>query len=119
LILDVSHNKEGIKATLKSLKLSENAKLTILFGASQDKAIEEMITLFPKNAEIHLCTFKNERSQTMERLLEIKEGNLKIEAVHLDVNKAIKQLLSKLNKADTLLVIGSFFLISDVKMHLD
>ena len=116
LILDVSHNKEGIEATLKSIKLSENAKLTILFGASQDKAIEEMITLFPKNAEIHLCTFKNERSQSIERLQEIKERNLNIKAVHQEVNQAIKQLLLTLNKQDTLLVIGSFFLISDVKV---
>jgi len=116
LILDVSHNKEGIKATLKSLKLSEDAKLTILFGTSQDKAIEEMITLFPKNAEIHLCIFKNERSQTFERLQEIKESNPKIKAVHQEVNQAIKQLLSTLNKQDTLLVIGSFFLISDVEI---
>ena len=116
LILDVSHNKEGIEATLKSLKLNENAKLTILFGASQDKAIEEMITLFPKNAEIHLCTFKNERSQSIERLQEIKERNLNIKAVHQEVNQAIKQLLPTLNKQDTLLVIGSFFLVSDVEV---
>ena len=116
LILDVSHNKEGIEATLKSLKLSENAKLTILFGASQDKAIEEMVSLFPKNAEIHLCTFKNERSQTFERLQEIKQSNLNIKAVHQEVNHAIKQLLPTLNKQDTLLVIGSFFLLSDVEI---
>lgn len=115
LILDVSHNKEGIKATLKSLKLSENAKLTILFGASQDKAIEEMLSLFPKNAEIHLCTFKNQRSQPIERLQEIKERNLNIKAVHQEANLAIKELLPTLNKQDTLLVIGSFFLISDVE----
>jgi dihydrofolate synthase/folylpolyglutamate synthase len=117
LILDVSHNKEGIEATLKSLKLNENAKLTILFGASQDKAIEEMVSLFPKNAEIHLCIFKNERSQTFERLQEIKQSNLNIKAVHQEVNQAIKQLLPTLNKQDTLLVIGSFFLISDVEIN--
>jgi dihydrofolate synthase/folylpolyglutamate synthase len=115
LILDVSHNKEGIQATLSSLKLVENTKLTILFGVSQDKAIEEMITLFPKNAEIHLCRFKNERSQTFERLQEIKESNRNIKAVHQEVNQAIKLILPKMNKQDTLLVIGSFFLISDVK----
>jgi dihydrofolate synthase/folylpolyglutamate synthase len=117
LILDVSHNKEGIEATLKSLNLSENAKLTILFGTSQDKAIEEMVSLFPKNAEIHLCIFKNERSQTFERLQEIKQSNLNIKAVHQEVNQAIKQLLPTLNKQDTLLVIGSFFLISDVEVN--
>lgn len=115
LILDVSHNKEGIQATIKSLKLSENTKLTILLGASQDKAIEELITLFPKNAEIHLCTFKNERSQTFERLHEIKKSNLIVKEVHQEVNVAIEELLPKLKRQDTLLVIGSFFLISDVK----
>lgn len=115
LILDVSHNKEGIQATIKSLKLSENTKLTILLGASQDKAIEELITHFPKNAEIHLCTFKNERSQTFERLHEIKKSNLIIKEVHQEVNVAIEELLPKLKRQDTLLVIGSFFLISDVK----
>ncbi|NBR13686.1 MAG: bifunctional folylpolyglutamate synthase/dihydrofolate synthase, partial [Crocinitomicaceae bacterium] len=73
IIIDVSHNKEGIEATLNSLHLLDKTKLTILFGSSRDKDIDAMIKLFPKNAEIHLCMFQNERSQNIERLTEIKE----------------------------------------------
>lgn len=117
VILDVSHNKEGIEATLNSLNLGDNEKLMILLGASQDKAIEKMLALFPESSVIHLCTFKNERSQTFDKLLEIKKLYPKIQAIHKDVNQAIEQILPTLNKQDTLLVIGSFFLISDVNMN--
>lgn len=116
IILDVSHNKEGIEATLNSLPLSDKTKLTILFGASQDKDIDAMIELFPKNAEIHLCTFQNERSQSIERLTEIKEKNSSVLAVHQDVNRAISELSEQMQPTDLLLIIGSFFLISDVQM---
>lgn len=116
IILDVSHNKEGIEATLNSLLLSDKTKLTILFGASQDKDIDAMIELFPNNAEIHLCTFQNERSQSIERLTEIKEKNSSVLAVHQDVNRAISELSKQMQPTDLLLVIGSFFLISDVKI---
>lgn len=116
IILDVSHNKEGIEATLNSLQLSNKTKLTILFGASQDKDIDAMIELFPKNAEIHLCTFQNERSQSIERLNEIKEKNSFVKAVHQDVNLTISELSEQMQPTDLLLVIGSFFLISDVKI---
>ncbi len=119
LILDVSHNKEGIEATLKSIPLSSYQKTHIVFGTSQDKDIQAMLDLLPKEAQIYLSTFNNERSQQFEKLQEIQAKNWNIKATYKDVNQAIEEIIPKLTEADLLLVIGSFFLISDVKMNLD
>jgi dihydrofolate synthase/folylpolyglutamate synthase len=119
LILDVSHNKKGIEATLKSLALSSYQEIHIVFGTSQDKDIQAMLDLLPKEAKIYLSTFNNERSQKFEKLQEIQANNWNVKATYKDVNQAIEEIIPKLTEADLLLVIGSFFLISDVKMNLD
>jgi len=115
IILDVSHNKEGIEATLNSLKLSTYVNVHIVFGTSQDKNIHAILKLFPEYVKIHLCTFKNERSQTIETLQEVKNHNNSIISIQQDVNEAITKIKKELKADDLLLVIGSFFLISDVK----
>jgi dihydrofolate synthase/folylpolyglutamate synthase len=113
IILDVSHNEDGIKATLKALNLNPKGKLLVLLGCSNDKDINLHINLFPENTTIYLCAFSNERSRKFEEYQILKNQNPKIKEVFEDVNLAIRKLKERLSKEDTLLVIGSFFLIAD------
>ena len=116
IILDVSHNLEGIKATLESIQLAISGNLFILYGASADKNVEEIISNFPKDAIINLCQFKNERSLSFEELKRIKNKDNRIDKVIENVNEAITEIKSKMTENDSLLVTGSFFLIADVEM---
>ena len=116
IILDVSHNLEGIKATLESIQLAISGNLFILYGASADKNVQEIISNFPKDAIINLCQFKNERSLSFEELKRIKNKDNRIDKVIENVNEAITEIKSKMTENDTLLVTGSFFLIADVEM---
>jgi dihydrofolate synthase/folylpolyglutamate synthase len=116
IILDVSHNLEGIKATLESIQLAISGNLIILYGASADKNVEEIISNFPKDAIINLCQFKNERSLSFEELKRIKNKDNRIDKVIENVNEAITEIKSKMTENDSLLVTGSFFLIADVEM---
>lgn len=116
IILDVSHNLEGIKATLESINHSRTGNLFILFGASADKNVEGIISQFPNDAIIHLCTFNNERSLSFEELKRIKNKDYRIDKVIENVNEAITEIKSKMTENDSLLVTGSFFLIADVEM---
>ncbi|MFY7668179.1 MAG: bifunctional folylpolyglutamate synthase/dihydrofolate synthase [Crocinitomicaceae bacterium] len=116
VILDVSHNLEGIKATLESIQLAISGNLIILYGASADKNVEEIISNFPKDAIINLCQFKNERSLSFEELKRIKNKDNRIDKLIENVNEAITEIKSKMTENDSLLVTGSFFLIADVEM---
>jgi dihydrofolate synthase / folylpolyglutamate synthase len=113
IILDVSHNEDGIKATLKELNLNPIGKLSVILGSSNDKDILLHMNLFPKQASISLCVFKNERSRKIEEYQIMKSKNPKIKEVYDNINLAIKTEKEKLSPEDTLLVIGSFFLIAD------
>ena len=113
IILDVSHNEDGIKATLKELNLNPIGKLSVLIGSSNDKDINLHLNLFPNKANIYLCAFNNERSRKLEEYKMLKSQNPKIKEVFEDVNLAIRKLKGRLSKEDTLLVIGSFFLVAD------
>lgn len=113
IILDVSHNEDGIKATLNALIINPKGKLVVLLGSSNDKDINLHLNLFPENTTIYLCTFTNERSRKFEEYQNLKNQNPKIKEVFEDVNLAIRKIKETLSKEDTLLVIGSFFLIAD------
>jgi len=115
IILDVSHNEDGIKATLNALILNPKGKLVVLLGCSNDKDINLHINLFQENTTIYLCTFNNERSRKFEEYQILKTQNPKIKEVFTDINIALTKLKKLLSKEDTLLVIGSFFLIADYK----
>ncbi len=113
IILDVSHNEDGIKATLNALIINPKGKLLVLLGCSNDKDINLHLNLFPENTTISLCAFTNERSRNFEEYQILKIQNPKIKEVFADINLAITKLKKLLSKEDTLLVIGSFFLIAD------
>lgn len=113
VLLDVSHNVDGLRATLVYLK-QQNRKVKVIFGASKDKDIKSMLTLFPKDYELNLCTFSNERSVSLEELKEVKSSNEQIQTIHRDINAAIEYCVQQLNYNEVLLVTGSFFLIADV-----
>ena len=113
IILDVSHNEDGIKATLNALIINPKGKLLVLLGCSNDKDINLHLNLFPENTAIYLCAFNNERSRKFEEYQILKIQNPKIKEVFADINLAITKLKKLLSKEDTLLVIGSFFLIAD------
>jgi dihydrofolate synthase/folylpolyglutamate synthase len=112
--LDVSHNQDGIRATLKDLNNFRFDKLHIVYGASQDKNVPEILSLFPEKATIHLCAFQNNRSLKKEVLQELMHSNQRIQSISTNVNSRLKELLEKVSNKDLILVTGSFFLLADV-----
>jgi len=112
-IMDVSHNFDGIKATLESIEIASNTKLHIVYGTSADKDLDSIFTLFPKNALYYFTEFNNERSATSIVLLE-KSQQFKLNSTFFkNPQKALIEAQKSANKEDTILIFGSFFLISD------
>ena len=112
-IIDVSHNFDGIKATLESIENLCSGNLHIVYGTSSDKDLKSIFTLFPEKARYYFTEFSNERSAKMEEL-QAKSKAFKLSGQFFkNPKEALKQAEDSANKEDTILVFGSFFLISD------
>jgi dihydrofolate synthase/folylpolyglutamate synthase len=112
-IMDVSHNYDGIKATLGSIIKLNKGKLHIIYGTSSDKDIKSIFSLFPEEASYYFTEFSNERSAKLIQLMEeSKEFKLKSN-FFLNPKEALKNAQLSVKKEDTILVFGSFFLLSD------
>jgi dihydrofolate synthase/folylpolyglutamate synthase len=115
LVVDVSHNKEGVSATMKALNDFSFEQLHIIYGASQDKNVEEIVGVFPEDAQIYLVTFSNNRSMEEQQLKEFMKKDARIQSVSTNVNTLLESLRSSVSPKDFILVTGSFFLLSDLK----
>lgn len=113
LILDVSHNVDGIQKTLESIQHINQGQLHIIYGTSSDKNYEEIVDLFPSDAQLYLSTFTNLRSISIEQIKELIEKKQMDAKYFSNVKEAINAAQLTANKEDTILVFGSFFLISD------
>ncbi|MFM1946532.1 MAG: hypothetical protein RL207_815 [Bacteroidota bacterium] len=118
LYLDVSHNQDGIQATLKDLRNIHFENLHIVYGASQDKNVGSILSLFPKETTIHLCEFRNNRSLKTPDLARLKQSDPRILSVSNDVNATVKKLMSEVSNQDLILITGSFFLLADIDLDL-
>jgi dihydrofolate synthase / folylpolyglutamate synthase len=113
-IFDVSHNPAGIFASMESIQKLNNGRLHIIYGTSADKDVLSILQLFPKDANYYFTEFSNDRSINIDLLKSYSEQIWKTNCKFFtDPNIALADAQLHANHEDTIVVIGSFFLISD------
>ncbi|MES2588127.1 MAG: folylpolyglutamate synthase/dihydrofolate synthase family protein [Bacteroidota bacterium] len=117
IIIDAAHNVAGITQLMQNIKLESFEKLHIIYGASNDKNVNEIIDLFPKDCELYLCLFFNQRSLSFEQLEKLKIENERNFGVFTSIIDAFTFVQRTVNENDILLITGSFFLLSDFFEH--
>ena len=55
IICDTAHNKEGLQYTLQQLKQENYQQLHIVLGVVNDKSLDGILSLFPKEAIYYFC----------------------------------------------------------------
>ena len=118
IIIDAAHNEAGIKILLKELQDTPHEKLKFIVGSSGDKDLKKLISNLPSTSEINLCVFKNERSTTYNELSELAAEIGAVKKVYKEINAAINEIVSDTLYNETIVICGSFFLISDIKLSL-
>ena len=113
LILDVAHNVDGIKELIKVIEKIKTGSLHIIYGASADKNIIEILPLFPKEATLYFSEFTNSRSLKIADINQNSNFNKLFKEKSENISPLLNKLKSTVNKEDTILITGSFFLISD------
>ena len=56
IIADVAHNKEGLGFTIPQIESHYYARLHLVLGFVKDKAVDEILQLFPHDAHYYLAT---------------------------------------------------------------
>lgn len=114
VIYDVSHNTDGIAQSLASIKrgMSSKGKLYIVYGSSSDKDLSQIATLFPTEANLFLTSFEHPRAADSTQL-EAAFGIHNFSSLHFFENPLLAQeaALKTASQEDTLVVMGSFFLL--------
>lgn len=113
ILLDAGHNADGIQALLHSMP-SNGGRLHVLFGASADKDIQSVLSLFPSDTYFTWTQAKVVRAMEAERL---KNEALKLGysgKAYQSAQKGFKAVKQMLSSEDILLVCGSVFLVAEV-----
>ncbi len=110
IFLDVSHNEAGIRETLGHFTRDE--RLTVVYGGSSDKDLDAIFGLFPKTFRYFFTTFPGGRSAGLEDLERLGSKYDLNANYFTDPQKALLEAKETVNKEDTILIFGSFFLVS-------
>ena len=115
IILDAAHNTMGIQRFILDIQRKYNGKnVRVLYGASNDKDLSEIVNLFPQDWEYYLTEFNSMRSTKIEEFRansKIKQLNVKY---FFDAKKAFIEAKELDFEKDMLLVFGSFFLLEEI-----
>ncbi len=120
IIFDSAHNPEGIQNFLSEFKKGNDkySRRILLFGVMRDKSIKEMLlNLHEYFDEIHVTQMNFERSCKVEEILKIA-GEIKLDVIpEYDPVNFIMEF-SKQNVKNCLVVIGSMYLLGEIKTFL-
>jgi dihydrofolate synthase/folylpolyglutamate synthase len=113
-IADTAHNVDGLKEVMSQIKTLEYNKVHIVLGVVDDKSLETILPLFPKNATYYFCKANIPRALDQKELKEIASTyNLSGES-YISVKEAYNQAQFKAKNEDLIFVGGSTFTVAEV-----
>jgi len=114
VICDTAHNSHGLKIVLNQLQKEKFDRLHIVMGVVNDKDLEDILPLFPKNARYYFCKPNIPRG--------LEQGILKTQAAKFDLNGEIYNSVSNAYAAalenakneDLIYIGGSTFVVAEI-----
>lgn len=123
--MDGAHNPDGIRAFLRGarqLQKKDAKNIHLLFAAVADKDYNEMVQMLAdglRPERVTVAHLDTERSLGTDTLLEAfkRAGCSRVEG-YPDTDTALRAALSYKTGADRLFIVGSLYLIGEMKEHL-
>ena len=120
VFLDGAHNEDGIEAFLRTAAEDGcKGKRILLFGVVADKRYRKMIQMIEDSglfAQAVVTVLETDRSVSIDELTRIWKQHKKIRcSFHEETGEALKKLLNDKTSEDTAYVVGSLYLIGQVK----
>ncbi|MFK7833018.1 MAG: folylpolyglutamate synthase/dihydrofolate synthase family protein [Winogradskyella sp.] len=114
IVCDTAHNKEGLHYTMQQLQSEVFQKLHIVFGVVNDKDLESIMPLLPKDAVYYFCKPDVQRGLDAAILKTVFEKNQLVGSSYNSVKEALISTKSNANKDDLIYVGGSTFVVAEV-----
>ena len=118
IVCDTGHNTGGFKYIVKQLLLQQCRTLRIVLGMVNDKDINGVLSLLPKNATYYFCQASVARALAHNEIKRIAERHGLQGDSYPTVKAAYEQALSDSSADDFVYVGGSTFVVADLLHHL-
>ena len=113
-ICDTGHNIGGMQYIVEQLASTPHERLHFVIGMVNDKDIEGVLGILPKDAEYYFTQASVQRALSAESLA-IKAGNVGLKGVVItDVKEAYRKAQQNATKDDLIFVGGSTFVVADL-----
>ena len=114
IIADVTHNKDGFVQVIPQLESLEKAKLHIVLGFVQGKAIDEIFALLPKNATYYLSAPDISRAIPVNKIEPLIEAYGLNAMTYTTVIEAVNAATVAAQEEDVIYVGGSTFVVAEI-----
>lgn len=114
VIIDVAHNLNSLEIVFKQIETNKG-NIRVVFGTLNKMDQLNCLKIFPQKIKYYFCSPNTNRALNLHVLCKNAEMlGLNYESFD-NVKSAYNQALTDSNKNDTILVTGSFYLISDLQ----
>lgn len=114
IICDTAHNKNGLEIVLGQIKKEKFDQLHIVLGVVNDKDLEEVLPLFPKNAKYYFCKPNIPRGLDASILKEKATLFGLIGTIYNSVSEAYKTAKESASENDFIYAGGSTFVVAEI-----
>ncbi len=114
IICDTGHNKEGLQYVMQQLSKERYRNLHIIFGVVNDKNLNSILPLFPKNAIYYFCKPNIPRGLNETKLQQECKVYHLFGNSYPTVKEALKSAKKNVNKNDVIFIGGSTFVVAEV-----
>jgi dihydrofolate synthase/folylpolyglutamate synthase len=117
IVLDVAHNKDGLTQIISQLHNNHpSSKYHFVLGFVKDKNTDNLFDIFPDNSLFYFTQAHIPRALPHLELKAVAESQGKNGESFDDVNNAIIAAKNAASPEDMIIVCGSFFVISEVRL---
>lgn len=114
VICDTAHNKHGLEIVLNQLQKESFDTLHFVFGVVNDKDLNEILPLFPKNAIYYFCKPNIPRGLDAALLSQKALEFGLYGKVYNSVSEAYQNALRSATKSDFIYIGGSTFVVGEI-----
>ena len=114
VICDTAHNSEGLKEVLTQVAGEVFDRLFVVLGVVNDKDLNKLLPLFPKDAQYFFCKPDVPRGLDAAELQKAAVKHSLEGEVYSSVGEAYSSALIKANKTDLIYIGGSTFTVAEV-----
>ena len=114
IVADIAHNKEGLQYTIPQIQSHSYGQLHLVLGFVKDKAVDEILRLFPQDGQFYLSAPQIPRALSVEDLERIALNFDLSHQIFTTVETAFLEAIRQARADDFIYVGGSTFVVAEI-----